>query len=219
MITGKFIKEKDNRFLCLVDVANKQEECYVSSSSKLQNYINLNKKTVLLVPNKGKQLRTKYTLQAAKVDNVWILLNLNYVNDLLYEFLLKKYDNDTLFREQYIKNYKTDFYIPKKKMIIEAKGILANKDEAVYPLVSSGRTQRQLKEILVLLKQGYKVEYCFIIMNPHINNIRLNVKENDTVQLFKKCIVTGMKIKYYKTKFYNGKCSLKEVKNKDISIT
>ena len=219
MITGKFVREKENRFLCLVDISNKQEECYVSSSSKLKNYINLNKKTVLLVPNKGKQLRTKYTLQAAKVNNVWMLLNLNYVNDLMQEFLLKKYGKDTLYREHYIKDYKTDFYVSKKKLIIEAKGILANKNEAVYPLVSCGRTQRQLEEMLVLLKQGYKVEYCFIIMNPHINNIRLNDKEKDAKLVFKKCIAVGMKIKYFKTKFYNGKCSLKELKNEDISIT
>jgi len=219
MITGKFVREKENRFLCLVDISNKQEECYVSSSSKLKNYINLNKKTVLLVPNKGKRLRTKYTLQAAKVNNVWMLLNLNYVNDLMQEFLLKKYGKDTLYREHYVKDYKTDFYVSKKKLIIEAKGILANKNEAVYPLVSCGRTQRQLKEMLVLLKQGYKVEYCFIIMNPHINNIRLNDKEKDAKLVFKKCIAAGMKIKYFKTKFYNGKCSLKELKNEDISIT
>ena len=219
MITGKFVREKENRFLCLVDISNKQEECYVSSSSKLKNYINLNKKTVLLVPNKGRQLRTRYTLQAAKVDNVWTLLNLNYVNDLMLEFLLKKYDKNTLFREYYIKDYKTDFYIPKQKLIIEAKGILANKNEAVYPLVSCGRTQRQLKEILGFLKQGYKVEYCFIIMNPHIRDIRLNDKEKAAKLIFKKCIAAGMKIKYFKTKFYNGKCSLKELKNEDISIT
>lgn len=219
MITGKFVREKENRFLCLVDISNKQEECYVSNSSKLKNYINLNKKTVLLVPNKGKRLCTKYTLQAAKVNNVWMLLNLNYVNDLMQEFLLKKYGKDTLYREHYIKDYKTDFYVSKKKLIIEARGILANKNEAVYPLVSCERTQRQLKEMLVLLKQGYKVEYCFIIMNPHINNIRLNDKEKGAKLVFKKCIAAGMKIKYFKTKFYNGKCSLKELKNEDISIT
>lgn len=51
MIIGNFIREKNMRFLCLVDIANKREECYLSSSSKLKNYINLNKKTVLLVPN------------------------------------------------------------------------------------------------------------------------------------------------------------------------
>lgn len=41
MIIGNFIKECNNRFVCLVETDGVVTECYVSSSSKLGKYIKL----------------------------------------------------------------------------------------------------------------------------------------------------------------------------------
>ena len=79
MLTGKFIKECKNRFLCLVEINGNIEECYVSSSSKLENYIDLTGCKVLLKKNVGKMLRTDYSLHAAYYKRAWVLLNLNYI--------------------------------------------------------------------------------------------------------------------------------------------
>ena len=65
-----FIKESRQRFLCTVLLENEEIECYVSSSSKLSKYINLENFRVLLSKNKASKLRTLYTLEAAEIGYV-----------------------------------------------------------------------------------------------------------------------------------------------------
>ena len=110
MITGVFIEECKNRFLCLVEIEGIIEECYVSSSSKLNNYISLKGRKVMLIENKGKKLRTRYTLQAAWIKRKWVLLNLNIINDLVLDTFAPSIKK-TLNREYFIGDYKSDFYI------------------------------------------------------------------------------------------------------------
>ena len=221
MITGKFVEECSNRFLCNVLVLGEVIECYVSSSSKLENYIKLKNKTVILVENKGKNLRTKFTLQAARVKGKWVLLNLNLINELYLEMLCneKKYKSAEIQREKTLQDYKTDFFIKKEKLLIEIKGILSENTKAIYPVVSCGRAYRQLKSIQKLLKKGYLVEYGFVIMNPDINHIELNNNEEKIRDVFKQCIDLGMHVTFYSIKWYAGKCKLKEITSGSIKLT
>lgn len=221
MITGKFIEECSNRFLCHVSILGDETECYVSSSSKLENYIDLKNKTVMLVENKGKNLRTQYTLQAGRIKGKWVLLNLNSINELYLEMLSKerKYKPAEIQREKFVQDYKTDFYIEKEKLLIEAKGILSENPSAIYPVVSCGRAYRQLLSIQELLKQGYSVEYGFVLMNPGIKRIELNTKEDHIREAFKCCIDLGMQVSFYSTRWYKGKCSIKMVSSEEIELT
>ena len=100
MIEGIFKEECKRRFLALVEINGKEEECYMSTSSKLKDIIDLNGRTVLLKENKGENLRTKYTVQAVKEKENIILLNLNYINELFYAEILKS--NQEILREQKI---------------------------------------------------------------------------------------------------------------------
>lgn len=221
MITGKFIEECSNRFLCHVSISGEVTECYVSSSSKLANYINLKNKTVMLVENRGKNLRTQFTLQAGRIKGKWVLLNLNSINELYLEMLFKerKYKPAEIQREKFVQDYKTDFYIEKEKLLIEAKGILSENPNAIYPVVSCGRAYRQLLSIQQLLKQGYSVEYGFILMNPGIEKIELNTKEDHIRDAFNRCVELGMQISFYSTKWYKGRCRLNKVPTEMIELT
>lgn len=221
MIVGKFIEECSNRFLCLVELEGIVTECYVSSSSKLENYIDLKNKKVMLVENKGKKLRTKYTLQAAWINRRWVLLNLNCINDLIMEYLLKQKlcDKDCILREHFVNEYKTDFFLPTLNMLMEGKGILSKSSQVIYPLVSCGRSIRQLQAIKNELQKGHKVRYIFVLMNPKITEIQLNSKESLFSKLFYECLAEGMDIQFYSVRQYNGKFYLKNKANSEVSIT
>lgn len=84
MHTGIFIEEAKERFIGYVKIDSQIEECYISSSSHLNKLINLKNKKVLLTENKGKNLRTRYTIQAVANKNSIILVNLNFVNSIVY---------------------------------------------------------------------------------------------------------------------------------------
>lgn len=218
MITGTFIEECKNRFLCRVEVDSTIEECYVSSSSKLSNYISLKGKKVMLVENRGKNLRTKYTLHAVYLNRKWVLLNLNIINELLYE-TYRPAKQKTIKREVFVDDYKSDFYDDSEKQIVEAKGVLSESVAVSYPMVSCGRCLRQLVSFENLLKKGYKVRYVFVLMNPSIRRIIMNQKEKQVTDKFFKCIDAGMEIEFWTIRWYAGKCSLKRMPQNSVSIT
>lgn len=217
MINGIFIEECKNRFLCLVSINGIAEECYVSSSSKLSNYISLEGKRVMLIENKGKHLRTKYTLQAVWINRRWVLLNLNAVNDLVFA-TFESSTREKIYREHFVDDYKSDFYNDATKEIIEAKGVLSDKETVSYPLVSCGRHLRQLTSFEKLLRQGYKVRYLFVLMNPSIQEIVLDTKDTEVTNKFKQCVSLGMEIEFWTTKWYAGKCRLKKIPKGQVYI-
>src|SRR5574344_289425 len=186
MILGIFKKELQTRFLAEVEIDGRVEECYMSTSSHLLPMINLIDKKVLLQENKGKNLRTKYTVHALwKKDK--ILLNLNYVNNIFGEYL----NNNTklIIKKEYkINNYKTDFYISKQNKIIEIKAILSQNNNVTVPFLSGERCIRQLKSMSLLLKQGYHVEYCFILLSPKIKNIIIDKNNKSYFDNFNICL-------------------------------
>lgn len=210
---GIFKQEAKRRFICEVEINNKQEECYVSCSSHLLPILNLVNKKVLLKKNKGRNLRTKYTLQALWEDNERILLNLNYVNDIVQKYLLKIYGQKAIKREYKLGKYKSDFYISDKNLIIEAKGLLSDNNVAILPFNSGERCIRQLKEIKKLLKLGVNVDYYLILLSPQINEIKLNKINKDFCKLFKSCLTIGMRVKIFNLKWSKSDCSLNSLDN------
>ena len=192
---GVFIEECKNRFICKVNIDGIEEECYVSSSCKLSNFINLKGKEVLLKLNKGKNLRTKYTLHALLEDEI-TLLNLNFVNDIVNDCLF--FDKSKWKREyKFSKKLKTDYFSEKEKKIIEVKAIISDNDSVIFPSVYSERTIRQLDEYNKLLKNGYSVEYDIILMSKRIRRIIINKEEKDLKRVLSRCIKNGLKIKVY----------------------
>lgn len=203
IIEGTFIKESKNRFLCEVLVDGMIEECYVPSSSRIENYLNLNNKKVLLSRNAGENIRTKYSLFAVYYYSKLILLNLNKVNDILIQYLLKnELDENEIFtikKEEFINGYKSDLVIkefnkPKEK-IIEAKGIIDIRKEIHFPKVHSDRALKQLKNLKILLNNQYDVEYYFVSLSPIVKKVNITSSTPKYHNILCECLSNGLKIK------------------------
>jgi DNA-binding sugar fermentation-stimulating protein len=85
---GIFVEECKNRFLCKVDLPELGEVlCYVPSSARLTNMIELLGKLVCLGGVTASAGRARYSLLAKPQGGKYVLLNLNVVNDLIKEAL------------------------------------------------------------------------------------------------------------------------------------
>ena len=56
-------------------------------------------------------------------------------------------------------------------------------------------------------------------MNPAIKEIKINTKNVEIAEKFKRCISLGMKIEIWTTWWYAGKCHLKLMPKKQVYIT
>ncbi len=198
MITGIFKEEANGRFIAIIEVNGKLEECYMASSSKLNKLYNLKDKEVFLEKNIGKNTRTKYVVQALKDKNDYIWLNLKELNNLYYRQILEK--NISIICEKKInKNLRIDFFDKEQKELIEVKGILSQNSSAIFPSLETERFYRQLKEIY---KWKNKKRLVIILMNPNIKEIKLNKEYIDIYDQLIKCIRNDLKIEIYKIIYY-----------------
>lgn len=200
-ISGVFVKELKNRFLCEVKIDGKVEECYVPSSCHLSNFLQLKGKRVVLIPTQGKNPRTKYALYAAPYRRNYIILNTSLSNIAIekgihnrrFSYLGKR---SNVQKEHSIEGYKADLYIPQTKTIVEIKSVLSENDEAVFPTVFSERTQNQLKSIQEMLEKGYKVVFIIVSLNPYIKKLTID-KSTEFYSELTRCIEKGMEIRAY----------------------
>ena len=200
-ISGVFVKELKNRFLCEVKIDGKVEECYVPSSCHLSNFLQLKGKRVVLIPTQGKNPRTKYALYAAPYRRNYIILNTSLSNVAIekgihnrrFSYLGKR---SNVQKEHSVEGYKADLYIPQTKTIVEIKSVLSENDEAVFPTVFSERTQNQLKSIQEMLEKGYKVVFIIVSLNPYIKKLSIDKSTEFYLELTR-CIEKGMEIRAY----------------------
>ena len=200
-ISGVFVKELKNRFLCEVKIDGKVEECYVPSSCHLSNFLQLKGKMVVLIPTQGKNPRTKYALYAAPYRRNYIILNTSLSNVAIekgihnrrFSYLGKR---SNVQKEHSVEGYKADLYIPQTKTIVEIKSVLSENDEAVFPTVFSERTQNQLKSIQEMLEKGYKVVFIIVSLNPYIKKLTID-KSTEFYSELTRCIEKGMEIRAY----------------------
>ena len=200
-ISGVFVKELKNRFLCEVKIDDKVEECYVPSSCHLSNFLQLKGKRVVLIPTQGKNPRTKYALYAAPYRRNYIILNTSLSNVAIekgihnrrFSYLGKR---SNVQKEHSVERYKVDLYIPQTKTIVEIKSVLSENDEAVFPTVFSERTLNQLKSIQEMLDKGYKVVFIIVSLNPYIKKLTIDISTEFYSELTR-CIEKGMEIRAY----------------------
>jgi len=213
-ISGVFVKELKNRFLCEVKIDGKVEECYVPSSCHLSNFLQLKGKRVVLIPTQGKNPRTKYALYAAPYRRNYIILNTSLSNVAIekgihnrrFSYLGKR---SNVQKEHSVEGYKTDLYIPQTKTIVEIKSVLSENDEAVFPTVFSERTQNQLKSIQEMLEKGYKVVFIIVSLNPYIKKLTID-KSTEFYSELTRCIEKGMEIRAYTSHLENYEIEIKK---------
>lgn len=213
---GIFIEECKHRFLCMVEVEGTEELCYLASSSKLEKFINLKGRKVLLTPNLGKNSRTRYTLHAVITENGLVLVNLNYVNRLLFHEFSKienrYFKEGKIFCEKKISNkLKADFYIEgAKKIIIEAKGIISEEETAQLPSMKVDRAILQLKQFELLLKKGFDVHYYVVLMSNKVIKIELDKENKEFYRIFRRCMKKGMCVFVYRTIWSGNVCAVEQ---------
>lgn len=202
--TGIFLEESKNRFRSLIEIDGKAEPCFICSSSKLSPLITLINKEVIVRPVLGKKAKVKYALFGVKTAAGYILLDLSYVNNLLYEKIVnsKKYKAKawTCQRERKVLGrVKTDLLVEngQRKIVYEAKAIISKGKAAIFPSIKGERAVRQLQEFKLLLKKGIEVNYCLFLLTAGIETVAINTKNKAFAKAFKQCLKIGMQIKIY----------------------
>lgn len=199
MIYGTFKEETKNRFLCQVTIDNEDVECYIPSSCRLGNFIDMKGRTVLLKRNQAKDARTEYAVYAVKIKNEFILLNLSQANRIIEVALPKRRFSflglrKQIVREKRIGDYKSDLYIEDTKTLIEIKSILSFQKTALFPTVYSERGIKQLVQLSSLLDEGFKVCYFFASFSHHVREIQINNGIEEYARLFNVCLEKGMTV-------------------------
>lgn len=205
LVKGIFLAECKGRFACEVSIDGKLEKCYVASSAKLNNFIDLHNMNVLLIENQNKS-KTKYSLFALEKEDKIILLNLNKVNGILINYLMTIGMKAELFKNEitFLNSFKADVvYFDSPLIIYEVKTILARENRAVYPCMQTKRVKIQLEKIIALLNLGYKIEYVFFLLEPDIIHVEISEREEELRRLFAEAIKLKMNIKVFKT-LWNG---------------
>ncbi len=217
-VLGTFVQELKNRFLCEVDILGESTVCYVPSSCHLSNFIDLRNKQVLLVPTNANNSRTKYALFAVPYKRSYILLNISIANKAV-EANIKNRRFAYLGKRRHIRKeykvcgYKSDLFIEDTKTIVEIKGIISKTDCALFPTVYSERTISQMKKLQELMKNGFKVCFCIISLNPYVKEIDIN-KGSEFNSELNKCLNLGMIVKGYSCKLIEGRLLI----NKQLPI-
>lgn len=205
IVFGTFKEELKNRFLCSVVIDGVEELCYIPSSCRLSNFLDLTNKTVLLKPTVSKGTRTKYSVYAVELHGQYVLLNLSQPNKLIKEQLYRRYfsylgTRKTIKTETMIKGYKSDLFIEDTNTIIEIKSFLCFEQFALFPTVHSERAIEQLYKLKSLLENGYRVCYLFMSLNSMVKSVSINMHMSEYVEAFKQCMQLGMQYDAYTIK-------------------
>lgn len=215
-VTGTFIKEEKNRFLCIVRINDVEEECYIPSSCRLENFLSLNGKKVLLKKNKNNKGRTRYSVFAIKYKRSYLILKPAEANEIICKALINKRFGfvdclGKVEKECTFNGYKADFYLPETKQIIEVKSIITVNSIAVFPSVYSERAINQLNKLLELMNSGYEVLYFYVSLNPFVKQVLIS---SDTAngaynKLLCACIEKGMVCKAFTAEMKDGQTQIK----------
>lgn len=211
-ITGIFKQELKNRFLCEVNIGGVDTVCYVPSSCHLGNFLKLQGKKVILVPTQTTGCRTKFALYAIPYKRNFILLNPSIANKAVEENIQRRIfsflgKRGSVHKEYYVDGYKSDLFLDGTKTIIEIKSVISTQPCAIFPTVYSERTLKQLQQLKLLMRDGYRACFCIISLNPYVKAITLNT-ETEFYRELRECIAEGMLLKAFSCRFKDGKLLL-----------
>lgn len=213
-IEGIFIREQKNRFICEVMVEDEVIECYVPSSCRLDNFIDLHGKRVILLPTVAPSARTRYSLFAVPYKRNHILLNIGRVNSVIERDIKKRCfstlgKRSEVYREYKVGTYKSDLFIANSNTLLEVKSILSIGKDAMFPKVFSQRTLNQLKEISSLMDRGYNAALVIASLNPYVEQIRID-HASPFYEALKPCIDRGIQVVAVALHIYQGEAQIKK---------
>ncbi len=205
IIYGVFKTELKNRFLCLVNIAGSDVICYIPSSCRLSNFLDLTGRNVMLLPTSSSKARTAYSIYAVEYRGRYVPVKLSLANQVVEDGLhsrrfayLKK--RSSILREHTVEGYKSDFFIQDTQTIIEVKSILSFDRDARFPVVYTERGIQQLEKLSELLSMGYRVAYLFVALNSSTKSVSLSDEMLEYSSAFRQCIDKGMLSRAYSVK-------------------
>lgn len=199
-IYGVFKQEIKNRFLCSVEIDGETVTCYVPSSCRLSNFLDMTDRSVILTPVTNPKARTRFALYAVKYGRNYVPINLANSNRAVEQQIYRRYfsflgKRKNVIREMKIGDYKCDLFINDTNTIVEIKSLLAFEKQAVFPTVYSDRAVKQLEQLSALLDQGYPVCFMMISLSTTVKEISINREIEDFYRLFAECVNKGMKFR------------------------
>jgi len=189
-------------------------ECYVPSSCRLDNFIDLHGKQILLLPTETPSARTRYSLFAVPYKRNHILLNIGRVNSVIERDIKKRCfstlgKRSEVYREYKIGSYKSDLFIANSNTLLEVKSILSIGKDAMFPTVFSQRTLNQLKEISSLMDRGYNAALVIASLNPYVEQIRID-HASPFYEALKPCIDRGIQVIAVALHIHQGEAQIKK---------
>lgn len=212
-IYGVFKEEIKNRFLCSVEIDGETVTCYVPSSCRLSNFLNMTDRSVMLTPVTNPKARTRLALYAVKYGRGYVPISLANSNRTVEQQIYRRYfsflgKRKNVTRETKIGNYKCDLFINDTNTIVEIKSLLAFEKRATFPTVYSERAVKQLEQLSALLSQGYSVCFIMISLSTTVKEISINREVEDFYKLFMECVNKGMQYKGFSLQLKNGEMEI-----------
>lgn len=209
-IFGVFKQEIKNRFLCSVEIDGETVTCYVPSSCRLSNFLDMTDRSVMLTSVTNPKAKTRLALYAVKYGRSYVPINLAHSNRTVEQQIHRRFfsflgKRKKVVRETKISEYKCDLFISDTSTIVEIKSLLAFEKLAIFPTVYSERAVKQLEQLSALLDQGYPVCFIMISLSPTVKEISINQEMEDFYRLFIECVTKGMRYKGFSLRLNNGK--------------
>ncbi len=197
-VVGQFISETKNRFRCIVKIDNLLHECHIASSSRLEHFINLEGKQVILTPVRSTSAKAKFTVYGVRHKRGFILLSTLAANQAIKSSLFSRTlsclgKRSDVKSEFTVHGYKADFYIPGSQTIIEVKSVITEKNIAVFPSDNATRILGQLEALAELLKIGYNAHLLIVSLNPYVKQVEINANERFRDALTS-CVSAGLNV-------------------------
>lgn len=197
IVKAIFMSEIKNRFLCEVSISGMITRCYVPSSCRLDNLLDLIGKEVLLTATTSRFAKTPYSLLAIAYKKNYIILNSSLANYAVGQALTSRRfaclgKRKYIQKEIYVDNYKCDFFIRDTETLIEVKSIISTDLFVKFPSVFSLRAINQLQAIKKHLKEGKSACYIIVSLNPYVKAIVVD-KQTPFYQVFAECLSLGMR--------------------------
>lgn len=194
-----FVSDGENRFICRILLNNAVLECYVPLTCKLSRFILPENREILIMPTSTTAQRTKYSLFAVKTDEHYLIVNTAFANLIVKRLISEAGKDQEFFPEQFVGNYKCDFFSRSTNTLIEVKSVISLEKALMLPNMKSIRAISQLKSIRDLLSKNYNVVYIIVAFSNNLESIVFDYN-TDMGMLLRKVETMGGQIECLKVK-------------------
>lgn len=156
MISAVF-HNRPNRFIGMISVNDSMKRCHVADTGRLKEILTENRQ-ILVVKNR-EELKTDYTLIAAKMDDGWVLVN-TALHSKIVRLALEKgilgFVPTTIKSEVVFGNSRLDFLVDNTIFIEVKASNLLKQNTCLFPDAPTTRGKRHLEELIQAKKRGYQ---------------------------------------------------------------